>query len=60
MVNREDEAPAIAPYILGMQLLRGIRARVSRLDPLRVDVLIALVFLVEAELEVLLVMDAGR
>ena len=60
MVSQEDEAAAAAPYILGMRLLRDIHARITRLDPVRVDSLIALVFLIEAELEVLLLTDGAR
>jgi signal transduction histidine kinase len=43
-----------------MQLLRSLRARVTSLNQPRVDALIALVFLVEAELEVLLLMDGAH
>src|SRR4029079_6439603 len=60
MAKREDEAAAAAPYILGMQLLRSIHARAQRLGPARLDALIALAFLVEAELEVLLLMDGAK
>src|SRR6476469_9992714 len=60
MVSREDEAAAAAPYILGMQLLRSIHARAKRIGPARMDALIALAFLVEAELEVLLLVDGAK
>ena len=54
MVNADDDVRLAAPYALGMQLLRQLRSRVRRMDPLRADVLLALVFLVEAQLELLL------
>jgi signal transduction histidine kinase len=43
-----------------MQLSRQLRSRVHRMDPLRADVLLALVFLVEAELEIVLLVGDVR
>jgi signal transduction histidine kinase len=54
MVKPEDVRPPPPTYILPMQLLRSLRARTQKIGPARLDALIALVFLVEAELEVLL------
>src|SRR4051812_40769858 len=55
MVTEDDEGARVRAYILGMTLWRRIRA----IEPWRLDVLVALVFLVEAEPEVLLLMDAA-
>src|ERR671931_43124 len=60
MVTVEDEALSPRAYILRMKLLRSIHAHVRAWDPRRVDALIALVFLVEAELEVLLLMQGAH
>src|SRR5690242_20026199 len=60
MVSRDDEARAREPYILVMQLLRSLRERVRSLGPKRFDALISAAFLIEAELEVLLLMDGAR
>src|SRR3954454_20498569 len=60
MVTGDDDRSPRPPYILGMELLRSLRARIERWDPRRVDELIALAFLIEAELEVLLLMDGDR
>jgi signal transduction histidine kinase len=66
MGTTEDEGGPPRPYILGMQLLQAIRARVQRRPsprphhPKRFDALIALLFLVEAELEVVLLMGGAR
>jgi signal transduction histidine kinase len=54
MVNADDDRGLRAPYALGMQLLRRLRTRVRRMDPQRADVLLALAFLVESQMEVLL------
>ena len=54
MVTADDDRRARPPYILGMQLPRSIRARVRSMGPRRFDALIAVLFLIEAELEVLL------
>ena len=54
MVSADDERAPRRPYSLPMQLLRSLRARVRDADPVRLDVLIAVAFLVEGELEVLL------
>jgi signal transduction histidine kinase len=42
-----------------MQLLRSLVARVRAMDPLRADLLLALAFLVESELEVVLLVDGA-
>src|SRR3954454_21344173 len=60
MVTADDERSPRPPYILPMQLLRSLRARVGYIEPWRLDVLIAVVFLLEAELEVLLFMNGAR
>src|SRR5690242_10753558 len=60
MVSREDEGALAGSYILGMQLLGRLRARVSGIDPVRFDVLVAVLFLIEAELEVLFLTEGGR
>jgi signal transduction histidine kinase len=59
MVTGDDDQAPQPPYILGMQLLRSIRARVGYIEPWRFDVLVAVAFLIEAELEVLLLMDGA-
>src|SRR3954453_17596824 len=60
MVTADDDGAPRAPYILPMPLLRSIRAHVRSLGPKRFDALIAVLFLIEAELEVLLLMDGAR
>ena len=54
MVSAEDEGHSGYGYLHRMQLLRTVRERFLAMDPLRVDVLIAALFLVESQLEVLL------
>ena len=66
MVTADDEAAARPTYILGMQVLRTIHARVDRSPalhphhPWRLDLLIAVAFLIEGELEVLFLMDGAK
>ena len=55
MVNADDEARPRGPYALGMELLRRLRSRVREIDPLRADVLLAVLFAIESQLEVLLI-----
>src|SRR3954452_8331849 len=59
MVTGDDDRCPRATYILGMQVLRSIRARAGYIEPWRLDLLIAVAFLIEAELEVLLLMDGA-
>jgi signal transduction histidine kinase len=60
MITGDDDRPPRPTYILGMQLLRAIHARVRSLGPRRFDALIAVLVLIESELEVLLLMNGAR
>src|SRR5690242_11941591 len=59
MVTADDEGMPRETYILGMQLVRSVRARVGYVEPWRLDLLIAVLFLIEAELEVLLLTEGS-
>jgi signal transduction histidine kinase len=51
--SREDECAPAGAYAAVMQPLRSLIVRLRALDPLRADLLLAVAFLIEAELEVL-------
>src|SRR4051794_3072135 len=54
MVSADDEPASRAGYVCGMQPWKAIGARVRGTDPLVRDLLLAAAFLVESQLEVLL------
>ena len=60
MVTGDDDGRGRAPYILGMKVLRTLRARVGYIEPWRLDVLVAVAYLIESELEVLFLMGGAK